>query len=292
MSCPDCFRGAVHTHATPTGTIETLHGIKTYVADGSGSSDTSTSTIIYFPDAFSMKLPNNKILADQYAAATGCRVLFPDVVLNGGLPVHVLEGFEYITGTPTTATSALAKAYTIVTLLPHIVPFMLWGHPRHNYAAMLKYARDVRASLPEGAKLGVCGFCWGAWPSTKLCGEAASVDQDETRRLVDAQFNGHPSYIIKEPTLVADCIRRFKTPYASAVAEKDFQFNAAVAAQTEAQLRDSVHSKGDGENGYVFEFRVYKGATHGFCVKAREEDMQSYHDAVAHAVTWFKTYLN
>ncbi|OCT48339.1 hypothetical protein CLCR_04289 [Cladophialophora carrionii] len=290
MSCPDCFRGAVHTHATPTGTIETVYGIKTYVAGGSNSTR-SPSTIIYFPDAFAMNVPNNKILADKYAAATGCRVLFPDVVFNGGLPEYVMKGMEYLTNTPTTVTSLLGKVYTLVTVLPHLIPFMIWGHPRNNYTAILKFARDVRAELPEGGKLGVCGFCWGAWPSTKLCAE--SVDgAPGSARLIDAQFNGHPSYIVKEPTLVADCIRKYKTPYASAVAELDFQFNAEVAAQAEAQLRDSVASKGDGENGYVFEFRVYKGARHGFCVKAKQDNMQNYHDAVAHAVTWFKSYLN
>ena len=74
MSCPECFRGAVHTHAEPTGAIETIHGIKTYVAGGSDASR-SKSTIIYFPDAFSLKLVNNKLLADKYASATGCKVI-------------------------------------------------------------------------------------------------------------------------------------------------------------------------------------------------------------------------
>ncbi|EXJ54462.1 hypothetical protein A1O7_09802 [Cladophialophora yegresii CBS 114405] len=291
MSCPDCFRGAVHTHATPTGTIETVHGIKTYVAGGSDPSR-SSSTIIYFPDAFSMNIPNNKLLADQYAAATGCRVLFPDVVFNGGLPAYVMEGVEYFTTAPNTVTSVLGKMYTLVTVLPAAIPFMIRGHPRNNYARILKYARAVRAEMPEEAKLGVCGFCWGAWPSTKLCAESRVEGAADSGRLIDAQFNGHPSYIVKEPTLVADCIRTYRTPYASAVAELDFQFNAEVAARTEAQLRDSVASKGDGENGYNFEFRVYKGARHGFCVKAREEDMQNYRDAVAQAVGWFKKYLS
>ena len=289
MSCPDCFRGAVHTHATPTGTIETLHGIKTYVAGGSDASR-SSSTIIYLPDAFSHKLVNNKILADKYASSTGCRVLFPDVVMNGGMPAEVLEKVEGLMGSSLSLMNALPKVWTILTLLPHALPFMIWGHPKGNYANILKYARGVRAELPAGGKLGVCGFCWGAWPATKLCSEATTEGGSE--KLIDAQFNGHPSYIIKEPTMIADCIKVFKTPYASAIAEKDFQFNAEVAAKTEAQLRESVGSKGDGENGYVYEFRVYKGATHGFCVKAREEDMQNYHEAAKHAAEWFNKYLN
>ena len=289
MSCPDCFRGSVHTHAELTGKTETLHGVSTYIAGGSDSSR-SKSTIIYLPDAFSHKLVNNKILADKYASATGCRVLFPDVVLNGGMPASVLHGVEYIMESSLSVYNILPKAWTVLKLLPNAIPFMIWGHPKNQYPTVLKYARDVRASLPPGGKLGVCGFCWGAWPATKLCAEPST--QGGSERLIDAQFNGHPSYIIKEPTIVADSIKAFKTPYASAIAEKDFQFNAEVAAKTEAQLRESVGSKGDGENGYVYEFRVYKGATHGFCVKAREEDMQNYHDAAKQAAEWFDKYLN
>ncbi|KIW25403.1 uncharacterized protein PV07_08580 [Cladophialophora immunda] len=290
MSCPDCFRGAVHAHAEPTGKIETVHGIQTYVAGGSDPAR-SQSAIIYLPDAFSLKLVNNKILADKYASATGCRVLIPDVVYGGGMPVSVLEKMEHLMGSSLSVANFLPKAYTVLTLLPHAVPFMLWGHPKNPYPTILKFARDVRAELPAGGKLGVAGFCWGAWPATKLCTEPA-VEGGQAR-LIDAQFNGHPSYIIKEPHMVVDAVKAFQTPYASAVAEKDFQFNADVAAKTEAQLREALGgSKGDGEGGYVYEFRVYKGATHGFCVKAREEDMQHYHDAAKQAADWFNKYLN
>ncbi len=81
MSCPDCFRGAAHNHAEPKGTIETIHGIRTYVAGGSDPAR-SKSAIIYLPDGFSLKLVNNKLLADEYAAGTGCKVYIPDVVVS------------------------------------------------------------------------------------------------------------------------------------------------------------------------------------------------------------------
>ncbi|KIW93102.1 uncharacterized protein Z519_05707 [Cladophialophora bantiana CBS 173.52] len=290
MSCPDCFRGAIHTHSEPTGKIETLHGINTYVAGGSDPAR-SKSAIIYLPDAFSLKLVNNKILADKYASVTGCKVLIPDVVYAGGMPPAVMHKMEQLLGSSLSLTNFLSKAYTALTLLPHAVPFLIWGHPKNVYPTILKFARDVRAELPEGGKLGVAGFCWGAWPATKLCTEPAVEGGQE--RLIDAQFNGHPSYIIKEPHMVVDAVKAFKTPYASAVAEKDFQFNADVAAKTEAQLREALDGSSiDGANGYIYEFRIYKDATHGFCVKAREEDMQHYHDAAKQATDWFNMYLN
>jgi hypothetical protein len=81
MSCPACFRGAAHNHAEPKGTMETIHGMRTYVAGGSDPAR-SKSAIIYLPDAFSLKLVNNKLLADEYAAGTGCKVYIPDVVVS------------------------------------------------------------------------------------------------------------------------------------------------------------------------------------------------------------------
>lgn len=292
MSCPDCFRGSVHSQATPTGTIETVHGIRTYIAGGSDSSR-SKSTILYLPDVFSLKLVNNKLLADQYASATGCRVLIPDVVRNGGLSPDLMPSMEAVMKPLEhwSVGGVLRKIYTTLTLLPYVVPVMLFGRPHNVYPQILAYARALKAELPAGGKLGVAGFCWGAWPSTKLCAEPAVEGGAE--RLIDAQFNGHPSFIADTPELVVDAITKFKVPYACAVAEIDFQFNAEVAAKTEAKVREATAGANEGE--YVYEFRVYKGCQHGFCVRAMEEDeanVQGGRDAAKQAVEWFNKYLN
>lgn len=286
----------MHTHGEPAGTIETVHGVRTYIAGGSDP-ERSKSTIIYLPDAFSLKLVNNKLLADKYASSTGCRVLIPDVVLNGGMPPSVLDKMEYLMeplpGGWWDVGGMLVKIGTVISVLPLAVPFLLFGHPKNAYPGILAYARAVRAELPAGGKLGVAGFCWGAWSSTKLCTEtatAATTEGGSGTRLIDAQFNGHPSYIIETPTMVVDAIKTFKVPYAAAIAEKDFQFNADEAAKCEAQVREATTTtEGD---GYVYEFRIYKGAKHGFCVKSKEDDMQGYHDAVKQATEWFNKYLN
>jgi dienelactone hydrolase len=269
--------------------MSTVHGISTYIAGGSDPAR-SKSTIIYLPDAFGLKLVNNKLLADKYASVTGCRVLIPDVLLNGGMPAWVLEKFEYVASSSLSVTNFLPKVWTIMTILPKGLPFMIWGHPSNSYDKILKFARAEHAALPSGGKLGVCGFCWGAWPSTKLCSEP-SVPGGNTP-LISAQFNGHPSYIIKEPEMVPTCIKAFKTPYSAAIAEKDMQFNSEESHKVEAKLREVTKSEGKGEGGYEWEFRHYPGATHGFCVKAREADMGHYHGAVKQATEWFGKYLN
>ncbi|KAI1612701.1 hypothetical protein EDD37DRAFT_317694 [Exophiala viscosa] len=299
MSCPDCFRGAEHSHTQPKGTIETIHGIRTYIAGGSDPSR-SKSAIIYLPDAFSLKLVNNKLLADEYATQTGCTVYIPDVIRNGGMDPSLMPKMEMVMLLNPTWTigGVFTKIYTTLTLLPTIIPFVLLGKPENVYPQILDYARAVKKDLPAGGKLGVAGFCWGAWPSTKLCVETATPGG--TERLIDAQFNGHPSYIVKTPDMVIDAIKKFKVPYSVAVAEEDMQFNKAEAEKVEARLRDDIGASG-GEGGYVYEFKVYKGCKHGFCVRAplgktkKEHDGENedgYHGSLRQAVEWWNTHLN
>jgi hypothetical protein len=82
MSCPDCFRGTEHL-GNPTGTLETIHGLETYVASP-GDGVTPKGIVVYIPDAFGMHFVNNKILADHYAKRGGVLVYLPDF-MNGNL---------------------------------------------------------------------------------------------------------------------------------------------------------------------------------------------------------------
>lgn len=59
-----CATGSLHT-GTPQGRIEKIHGLDCYVADPPSSPP--KGIVIIIPDAFGWKLPNNRILADEYA---------------------------------------------------------------------------------------------------------------------------------------------------------------------------------------------------------------------------------
>jgi dienelactone hydrolase len=214
-----------------------------------------------------------------------------------------------------TITGVLSKISTALAVIPSIVPFLLFAHPSKIYPKILSFARAVKADLPPGGKLGAAGFCWGAWPATKLCVETTSTtgtvtaapDSDTSAspsRLIDAQFNGHPSYMVKTPEMVVDAIRKFKVPYSCAVAENDMQFNKAEAEKVEARLREVVGastgttSGGEGEGeGCTYEFKVYDGCVHGFCVRAPigkydDTNESGYEGAKRQAVEWFDKYLN
>src|ERR1700712_57506 len=76
MACPACVTGTLHT-GNPTGTVETLYGLPTYVASPS-SGTTPKGTVVIIPDAFGWTFTNNRVLADSYAQKGNFRVLLPD----------------------------------------------------------------------------------------------------------------------------------------------------------------------------------------------------------------------
>ncbi len=79
MPCKDCISGTLHS-GTPTGTVTTLHGLPTYVADPPSGSP--KGIIVIIPDAFGWEFTNNRVLADSYAKKGSFRVYIPDF-MNG-----------------------------------------------------------------------------------------------------------------------------------------------------------------------------------------------------------------
>lgn len=165
-----------------------------------------------------------------------------------------------------------------------VIPFALSSKPAP--AAVLAYARAVKASLSPGVKLGVAGFCVGGMHSTKLSQEPSVEGGNE--RLVDAQFCAHPAGM-KVPDDVITAITKFKVPYSFAIGDQDFM-KIDVVEGLEATLRGQVGLPE--ENDY--EIKVYKGCGHGFAVRASEEkkvEDESAEKAAIQAVEWFKKYL-
>lgn len=92
-TCPDCFSGTVST-GTPTGTITAIHDLPTYVTT-SEDGVKPKGLVVFIADSFGYTLPNNQVLADQYAKKGGFLVYVPDF-MGGELP-------QRITASPTQA---------------------------------------------------------------------------------------------------------------------------------------------------------------------------------------------
>lgn len=292
MSCPDCFRGGVVT-GDPKGTIETLYGVPTYIAKPQGA-PSSSSTVVYFTDAFGLDLVNNKVLADAYATATGIRVLVPDIIPGGPMPVWVMDTMETAMGSVGLfdISGQIKRILSLFSALSQFAPFMYRARPTipATFNVCLDYVRRAKADLPAGGKLGLAGFCWGGYLSINLCAQSAKEGGDE--RLVDAAFAAHPSFL-SAPDNIVDAVLKFKSPLSIAHAENDITLKTPAVEAAEAALRQKA-GVGEGENGYNYQIKTYKGASHGFAVRAKSGDeaaARAADEAKEQAIEWFKKFL-
>ncbi|KAJ4297798.1 hypothetical protein N0V90_005694 [Kalmusia sp. IMI 367209] len=260
MSCPDCFRGGKAV-GDPKGTIQTIYGTPTYVAEPPSTS-ASRSTIIIYTDGFGLGIVNSKVLADAYASLTGMRVLVPDIIPGGPMPHTVMD--------------------TMDTIMEPVALLNIIGQIKKGH-------RSVKADLPAGGKLGLAGFCWGGFLSINLSTKAAVEGGEE--RLVDAAFAAHPSSL-SLPDNIVDAVK-FKTPLAIAHAEKDVALSTLKMEETEAVLKQRV-GDGHGEGEHNYQIKIYKGVGHGFAVRAKpgsEIEAKSADEAKEQAAEWFKRWL-
>ena len=125
---------------------------------------------------------------------------------------------------------------------------------------------ELRKLNPD-IKIGVAGFCWGGRYAILL----GQYRFNETE-LVDAVFAGHPSLV----SIPAD-VKYPAVPVSVAVASTDGVFSPAMAEKTE-----KLWDRGQLD----FEFEIYEGAKHGFCVRGNmnvekeKEDMIKSSDQV------------
>lgn len=280
-ACSDFFSGSVHA-AQPLGHFETLFDVETYVTRGTA---TSNSTIVFLTDDFGLNLVNNKLLADQYAAKTGLRVLVPNLLPNGGLPLSTIRLAEKL--------AASVRWYNLfgharrawsglkVTIILASFSFKV----RRAFPSVLNYVRAVRASLPLGSKLGIAGFCLGGNWSSRLCAEHAT--EGGGSHLVGAHFTAHPSNV--DPGELVRLANRFRVPQSLALGDRDADLPIEQVHDLETNLgrvyRDNLDR---------LEFRIYEGCGRGFALRAdsQQADENEVADiALEQAVAWFRRWL-
>lgn len=315
-ACLDCFTGTIHTGAKPVGHLETIHNVQTYITRGTA---TSNSTIIFLTDGFGFNLVNNKLLADQYATRTGFRVLMPNLLPNGGIPLMLMQLSEDVTTTTPwwNLISQARRVWAGCRIMGILIPFGF--RVRRLYPTVLAYVRAVRASLPLGAKLGIAGFCLGGHWSSRICGEAAvheaftslttttttttnpppgysgggpsqrknNNNSSNSSHLIDAHFTAHPSSV--SPEDAAAFASRFRVPWSMALGEKDMMMSVDQAHKLEATLRE-LYS----DEPAKLQVEMYEHCGHGFALRAdpnKPEENEGAERALEQAVVWFRRFL-
>ncbi|KII89766.1 hypothetical protein PLICRDRAFT_39931 [Plicaturopsis crispa FD-325 SS-3] len=81
--CANCIKGVRH-EGTPTGRMETIGGVRCYVATPS-TDYAKDKVVLFLTDVFGLDLNNNLLLMDDFAS-NGYKVVGPDYV--NGDPIH------------------------------------------------------------------------------------------------------------------------------------------------------------------------------------------------------------
>lgn len=280
-TCPDGFTGALRA-AEPTGHLETIHDVPTYISRGAAPSN---STIVFLTDGFGLNLVNSKLLADHYASRSGLRVLVPNLLPGGGLPLRIMRLSDILRAhVPWYHLVGHARrARAGAQLLAILLPFGLGM--RRSYPALLGYVRAVRASLPLGAKLGLAGFCLGGHWSSRICAEPTAAERDD--RLVDAHFAAQPSSIGAEE--LAALAGRFRVPFSLALGDRDLIMSVDQARRTEAALRDVFR-----DEPHKLQVVLYENCGHGFAQRAdpkQASENEAAERAADQAIAWFRRFL-
>ncbi|KAL6703101.1 hypothetical protein ACN47E_010238 [Coniothyrium glycines] len=278
MSCPDCFRGQDHVGPT-TGSEAVMHGLNVYITDPPESSDKkSENVIVVFSDAFGWGTTNLRRLADSYASRTGCRVFLPDFMYGTALPAWIKSHIDRISGESSGIWDSMMKPILMVQAAFYVIPFFLRNSPHKRYNLVVDFVSKLRAQLPQGAKIGVSGFCWGGYVATHLARGDNISDGDLP--LVDAAFTAHPSEV------KVDDFSGIKVPYSMIVGDVDF----ALKLEDVKKVADILAA----ERAVPSEVVVVPGARHGFAVRGNPNDpieMDMAYQAEDQLVKWFSVHL-
>ncbi|KAK6615132.1 dienelactone hydrolase family protein [Botrytis cinerea] len=150
-----CLSGKLH-EGTPTGRIEVINDLSTYIAEPQDGS--KAKTIIFLVDIFGYEFKNVRLLADNYAKA-GFYVYIPDVHQGNSIPLSFLQSVEpplQIREQQSLVERTKATGVVATTLPPWLVRHRE-GVTKPLVSSFIAHIRGV----PGTGKVGALGFCWG-----------------------------------------------------------------------------------------------------------------------------------
>jgi len=86
--CKDCVKGVIH-EGTPEGKIETIGGIRSYIATPTVDYPKDKAVLI-LTDVFGLDLVNAQLLADGYAQ-NGFKTIVPDILHGDPVPTNAFD---------------------------------------------------------------------------------------------------------------------------------------------------------------------------------------------------------
>ncbi|KAI1073786.1 dienelactone hydrolase family protein [Whalleya microplaca] len=271
MSCPDCFKGAIHD-GKPTGTVIQLHGLDVYLAEPAGGRP-PRGLVVIIPDAFGWDFVNLRLIADNFARKGDYRVYLPDFMNGKSAPLYLLDSMKVLTSKATTWSDTLTKPYHVFWVFYGFTTWLLPNRFGKSFPIIKGFFEALRRNEAAHLAVGAAGYCWGG-KHVVLLAEGYKADG---KPLVDVGFTAHPSWLS-----FYNEIEKVRVPISFAVGTADNQMSLEHAEET----RKIVEAKPDGQKGQV---RIYQGYGHGFACRAdpKNSDPKGAEEAEDQAVAWF-----
>ncbi|EIN09724.1 alpha/beta-hydrolase [Punctularia strigosozonata HHB-11173 SS5] len=240
--CDDCFKG-VKLEGTPKGSESKIGPFNTYVAKPEQNKN-EKAAIVYFYDAFGLRLQNNKLIPDMIAEKTGLTVYVPDLFNGGGIAPDALKMPE--TAQAAKAQGTLSKIASTGKLMSAFIPFVMKHRPAVHFPAAAEFLKVLKIEKGH-EKLGAVGYCYGGKFSVHFNGTGD----------LTASVACHPSM------LNIDDIKAIQKPISFACAESDAQFGDQLRTEAEKTLK--------AKSGLEAEFVLYANTVHGFAARPNLE---------------------
>ncbi|KAF1983907.1 alpha/beta-hydrolase [Aulographum hederae CBS 113979] len=278
MSGPCCAQGTLHTHVKPTGRETRLHGVDCYVADGPNGQPPN-GIVVILPDIFGWKLPNTRILADNYARKGGFMVLVPEFMDGHAMPMAALKPLQLMDDGP--VFTSLKRIKVALTYIPPL--FSLSYHTRSKVCQpkIFNWFKALRQNEAASLRIGVAGFCWGGRWVFRL---AADPERVGGKPLVDCAYTGHPAQVqvpvdahnVKIPLSISQSVIDKPLPQPKAEEVRNILMEKTKSGQCEC------------------EFVWFTERQHGFALRFDSENTAEAQDALKaedQAVEWYKRWL-
>jgi dienelactone hydrolase len=229
-------------------------------------------------------LPNNKIIADAYAASGEYLVLLPDFFKGDPVGLKIADALLPVNAA---AQSTFAKYTGMLASLP---TFLMWQR-RHGKTETEKvcfdFLRELRRATPSQRKIGMVGFCWGGRFALRAGLESSMMEIDGVKKpLVDAIVALHPSNMV-----LPEDVDNLVVPTSIAWGVED----SMVSFETKSKVEE-IHAKVQKTRKEFpqVEHRVYKPGRHGFAVRGNPDDPQerkALEDTEKQVLAWFEKWL-